>query len=118
VDWQWINLAIFAVLTAGIGGTLLVLSYVLGPRRPLPEKLDPYECGVPLLDTSRHRHTIQFYMVAIVFMLFDIEVVFLIPWAVGFQSMGLPGLIEMGVFVAVLGFGLLYIYRRGILEWE
>lgn len=117
MDWQWINLGIFAVLTLAIGGSLLVLSYALGPKRPLREKLDPYECGVPLLDTSRHRHAVQFYMVAIVFMLFDIEVVFLIPWAVVFQQMALPGLVEMGAFVGVLGFGLLYIYRRGILDW-
>ena len=118
VDWQWINLLIFVVLTLALGGGLLLLSSILGPRRPLREKLDPYECGVPLLDTSRHRHAIQFYMVAIIFMLFDIEVVFFIPWGVVYQTLALPGLIEMGLFVAVLAFGLVYVFRRGILDWK
>ena len=112
------NLAIFAGLSLAVGGGLLLVASWVSPRRPLREKLDPYECGAPLLDSSRHRHTIQFYMVAIVFMLFDIEVVFLIPWGVVFRSFPVPGLIEMGLFVAVLAFALLYVYRRGILDWK
>lgn len=118
MNWEWINLGIFAGLSLAIGGALLVLSWWLGPKRPLPEKLDPYECGVPLLAPARERFNIKFYLVAIMFLLFDIEVVFLIPWAAVFKSLGVVGLLEMLVFGAVLVFALVYILRRGVLEWE
>jgi NADH-quinone oxidoreductase subunit A len=119
--WQWINLAIFVGLALSVGAGLLILSALVGPKRPLPEKLDPYECGVPQLDSSRHRFSVKFYLVAIMFMLFDIEVVFLLPWAVVYQKLSIPAaviLIEMLVFVAILVFGLLYVVRRGVVDWR
>jgi NADH-quinone oxidoreductase subunit A len=115
--WEWINFSIFVGLTLLIGGALLLMSWRLGPRRPLPEKLDPYECGVPLLDSSRQRFTVKFYLVAILFMLFDIEAVFLIPWGVVYQALASP-LAAMFVFLGVLGFGLVYVIRRGVLDWN
>jgi NADH-quinone oxidoreductase subunit A len=109
-------------LTVFVGATILALSALLGPRRPKEEKLDPYECGVPILDSARERFTVHFYLVAIMFMLFDIESVFLIPWAVTYQEIlgqiGRWALLEVGVFVGILGFGLLYIWKRGLLKWS
>jgi NADH-quinone oxidoreductase subunit A len=115
---EYINFAVYVGLTLLVGLAILGLSALLGPKRPKEEKLDPYECGVPLLDSARERFTVHFYLVAIMFMLFDIESVFLIPWAVKYRQLGDTGLIGMAVFVGILGFGLLYIIRRGVLKWE
>lgn len=115
---EWTNFLVYVGLTLMVGAVILGLSALLGPKRPKDEKLDPYECGVPILDSARERFAVHFYLVAIMFMLFDIESVFLIPWAVMYQSLGTPGLIQMGVFVGILGFGLFYIIRRGVLKAE
>jgi len=97
---------------------ILGLSHILGPRRVRREKMDPYECGVEPVASARERFSVHFYLVAILFILFDIEMVFLIPWAVLYKSLGVPGLAEVGIFVAVLGFGLAYLWKRKALEWE
>jgi NADH-quinone oxidoreductase subunit A len=110
------NFLVFVGLTLVVGASILGLSALLGPKRPKDEKLDAYECGAPILDSARERFAIHFYLVAIMFMLFDIESVFLIPWAVLYKSLGTTGLIEMGIFVGILGFGLVYIIRRGVLK--
>jgi NADH-quinone oxidoreductase subunit A len=115
---EWTNFTVYTILTLVVGFSILGLSSLLGPKRPKPEKLDPYECGVPVLDSARERFSVHFYLVAIMFMLFDIESVFLIPWAVMYKSLGTAALVQMGIFVGVLGFGLLYIVRRGVLKWE
>ena len=109
---------IYAVLVALTGAALLSASRFLGPHAPRREKESPYECGVPLLGSSRERFSIQFYLIAILFVLFDIETVFLVPWAVMYRSLGLFGLIEMLVFMALLGLGFLYAWKRGGLDWE
>lgn len=120
----WVALAVFAGLIMATGLAMIGMSQWIGPRRthsrggaPLEGKFDPYECGVPLLGSSRERFSVHFYVVAILFILFDLETVFLIPWALA----GAPTALwfaEMAGFVAVLGFGLLYVWRRGVLEWE
>lgn len=115
---EWTNFLVFTGLTLFVGAAILGLSALLGPKRPSDEKLDAYECGAPVLDSARERFTVHFYLVAIMFMLFDIESVFLIPWAVIYKSMGTAALWEMGIFVGILGFGLLYIIRRGVLKWD
>ena len=115
---QWTNVAIYAAVIIGLGGVIILLSHVCGPRKRKPGKLDPYECGVQILSSTRERYSVHFYLVAILFILFDIETVFLIPWAVIFRKLGTTGLIEMGVFIAVVGFGLIYVWRRGALDWE
>ena len=115
---EWLNFLLYVGMAIALGAGLLFVSSLLSPKRPKAEKLDPYECGVPQLGSSRERFSVHFYLVAIMFMLFDIESVFLIPWAVMFKSLGMAGVIEMSVFVGVLGFGLLYIWRRGVLDWE
>jgi NADH-quinone oxidoreductase subunit A len=111
-------LAVYTVVALAVGVVLLVASELIGPRRRDPEKATTYECGVPLFDTAREPFTIKFYLVAILFILFDIETVFLIPYAVIFKELGLIGLIEMGAFLLVLAGGLVYCWRRGALEWD
>ncbi len=109
---------IFGVLTVGVGAAVLFLSETFGPRRRDPEKSAIYECGVPLLDTAHQPFTVKFYLFAILFILFDIETVFLFPYAVLYRELGLFGLVEMLFFLIVLGFGLVYCWKRGALEWE
>jgi len=115
---EWANVGLYFLIVTGLGAGIVVASRLLGPRRPAPEKLDAYECGVPVITSPRQRLSVHFYLVAILFILFDIETVFLIPWAVLFRPLAVPGLIEMGVFLGVVGFGLVYVWRRGALEWE
>lgn len=112
----WAALAIFGAMMTGVCVAMIVMTRLLGPRRPAAGKQEPYECGVPLLDDTRHRFSVRFYVLAILFILFDIEIVFLMPWAVA--ARGWRGFAEMAVFVAVLGFGLVYAWIRGALEWE
>lgn len=97
---------------------MLALTVLLGPRRYQKSKFTPYECGVPQLQGSRGRLPVKYYLVAILFVLFDIEVVFMFPWAVIYRELGVYGLIEMVVFVLILGFGLLYAWMRGALRWD
>jgi NADH-quinone oxidoreductase subunit A len=102
------------VLTAA---GMLGLPLLLNPRRPSEEKESTYECGVPLFGEARQKVSIKFYVVAILFVLFDIETVFLFPWAVVYRELGIVVVAEMFVFLGVLAFGLLYAWRRGGLEW-
>ena len=103
------------------GVTMIAGSHFLGPRRPTDVKDRPYESGMPPLGTAHERFSVKFYLVAMLFIVFDIETVFLIPWAVAFKS--LPGsagllMIEMFAFMLVLGAGYLYIWKRGALQWD
>lgn len=116
MDWAYV--AIYLGLITALASGLTFSAYFLGPWRPNPDKQDPYECGVPLVGGTRERFSVRFYLVAIMFILFDIETVFLIPWAVLHKSLGVLGLIEIGIFFAVLGFGLAYLWLRGGLEWD
>ncbi|HTF56231.1 MAG TPA: NADH-quinone oxidoreductase subunit A [Planctomycetota bacterium] len=115
---EWGAVALYFGIVVALGGGIIAASRLLGPRRPAPEKLDAYECGVPVISSPRQRLSVHFYLVAILFILFDIETVFLIPWAVLFRKLGGPGLLEMGLFLGVVGFGLVYVWRRGALEWD
>ena len=115
---EWLHVAVYAGAVVGLGIALLAAASAFGPRNPKASKLDAYECGVPVLSSPRERFSVHFYLVAILFILFDIETVFLIPWAVLVRSLGVAGLAEMGVFLAVVVFGLAYVWRRGALEWE
>jgi NADH-quinone oxidoreductase subunit A len=114
----WTNVAVYAALVVGLGVFLTGFSALLGPRRPRPGKGEPYECGAPTLSSTRERFSVHFYLVAILFILFDIETVFMVPYAVLYRKLGVPGLVEMGLFVGVLTFGLAYLWKRGALEWD
>ena len=97
---------------------LLGAQRLLAPRRPAADKLTPYECGVPPLGSAHQRLPIKFYLVAVLFLLFDIEVVFLFPWSVLFSKLGWIGLAQMLIFLGVLELALVYVWLKGALEWE
>ena len=114
--------AVYAVLVLLTGVGMLGLGRMLGPRRQRAGKATPYECGVPLFQGARHKFSVRFYLVAILFVLFDIETVFLIPWAVTYREL-LPQLgffivAEMFVFMGILVAGFIYAWRRGGLDWD
>lgn len=115
---EWTNAALYIGLVVATAVGMLVVSALLGPRRHRPEKDEVYECGVTPFSSARERFPVHFYLVAILFILFDIEMVFMIPYAVLYRQMGFPGLAEVGVFLAVLGFGLMYVWKRKALEWD
>lgn len=109
------------LVAVGVSAALVFLSYLLGPRRSSPQKDAPYECGVTPIGSARERFPIKFYLVAMLFIIFDIETVFLYPWAVTYRSSGgmmLFNLVEMTVFVAILFVGYFYVWKRGAFEWE
>jgi NADH-quinone oxidoreductase subunit A len=111
---------ILMMLIAGIGFAVftLVASHFLGTRVNDPAKLGPYECGITPVGSARERFHTRFYLVAMLFIVFDIETVFLYPWAIVFKQLGMFGLIEMAVFVAILLLGLVYVWGKGALEWD
>jgi NADH-quinone oxidoreductase subunit A len=90
----------------------------MGPKRDENAKGEPYECGVDQIEPPRGRLPIKYYLVAVLFLLFDVEAVFLYPWAVVYRGLGLFGLVEMGIFLTVLLLGLVYVWKRGALEWD
>jgi NADH-quinone oxidoreductase subunit A len=107
------------IAAAGTVAFIFVLvSRFVGPRNPNSIKNSTYECGVEPKGTARHRFSVKFYLVAMLFILFDIEVAYLYPWAVLFRELGVFGLVEMGIFVFILLVGLMYAWRKGALEWE
>ena len=116
------NVAYAAVLVS-FGIAVLVVGILLGagallrPRRPTPVKEEPFECGNPASGPAWGRFSVKFYLTAILFIVFDVEVVFLYPWAVVFRPLGLFGFVEMAIFVLVLGLGFVYVWRKGALEW-
>ena len=96
----------------------IIISAAVGCQKPSAEKLSTYECGIEPTGTARERFSVKFYLIAMMFVVFDIEVVFLYPWAVAFKSLKIFGLIEMGIFIVILLFCYVYIWKRGGLEWE
>ena len=109
---------IFLAVAGGFGLVLLVLGWVLGPRRPDVEKVSPYECGFEAFEDSRTKFDVRYYLVAILFIIFDLEIAFLFPWAVSLDTIGGFGLLSMAVFLAVLVIGFIYEWKKGALEWD
>jgi NADH-quinone oxidoreductase subunit A len=95
-----------------------VLSRLIGQKKPTEVKLAPYECGMPPVGSARERFSVKFYIIAMLFIVFDIEVVFMYPWAVMFKRLGMFGFVEMGVFILILLVGYIYVWKKGALEWE
>ena len=106
------------VIAVGFAVGAVLLSNVLGPRRPNKVKNQPYECGIDPVGDARLRFPVKFYVIAMLFILFDIEAIFLYPWAVMFQQLRLFGLIEMLAFLGFLVMGYIYLWKRGALEWD
>ncbi len=96
----------------------VLLSQFLGPKRPSPEKSAPYECGMPAVGDARERQSVKFYLVAMIFLLFDIEVAFLYPWAIAFRDLGMVGLLQITTFIALLATGYIYVWRKGAFDWS
>ena len=113
----WLSILITIALGAGFGVVAILLSSLLGPRNPTPEKLAPYECGMPPVGDARERQSVKFYLIAMIFLLFDIEVAFLYPWALAMRQLSWPGLIQIVVFFLILVVGYIYIWRKGVLDW-
>ncbi len=109
---------IFLLVAAGLGVVLLALGLALGRGSKDSRKLSPYECGFEAFEDSRMRFDVRYYLVAILFIIFDLEIAFLFPWAVSLDRIGLFGLIAMGIFLAVLVVGFIYEWRKGALEWD
>jgi NADH-quinone oxidoreductase subunit A len=109
---------VFMVLGGGVGTAFTLLNSVLGPRRPNPVKREPYECGLPSEVTRNFRFGISFYLIAMLFILFDIEVIFLYPVAIQLKAFGTFALVETIVFIALLLVAFVYVWRRGALEWR
>jgi len=109
---------IIAGLAIALAGALTFVSIYIGPRRPSAAKLAPYECGIVPVTPARQRFPVKFYLMAMLFIVFDIETIFLYPWAVWLKHLKVFGFWEMLVFVAVLFLGLVYIWRKGVLEWD
>jgi NADH-quinone oxidoreductase subunit A len=113
----WLGVVIMVVLGVGFAGTMIGLSVLLGPKNPTPEKLAPYECGMPAVGDARERQSVKFYLVAMIFLLFDIEVAFLYPWAMALRDLGWNGFLQVVLFMALLLFGYIYVWRKGALDW-
>lgn len=116
--WSYLPIVVMAVIALGFVVTTMVATHYLGPRRKSVVKDDPFECGIEVKGNARTPFSIKYFLVAILFVLFDVEVIFMYPWAVNFKSLGLFGLIEMFSFMALMIVGLIYIIRRGALKWE
>jgi NADH-quinone oxidoreductase subunit A len=114
---DWLLILLLMVLAVGFGGVSVLLSRILGPKNPTPEKLAPYECGMPAVGDARERQSIRFYLIAMIFLLFDIEVAFLYPWALALPSLGWGGYLQVVLFTAVLAAGYVYVWKKGALDW-
>lgn len=116
--WEYLPVILTFCFVGFVALAMVGLSAFFGPHKPSKEKLAPYECGVPPRGDARLRYPVKFYLVAMLFILFDIEAVFLYPWAVIYKELRLFGLVETGVFLVILLLGLLYIIKKGILDFE
>jgi NADH-quinone oxidoreductase subunit A len=111
-------IALMVVLSIGLAGLILVISRIFGPHDPTSRKTAPYESGMKPIGPGTRRMPVKFYLVAVLFILFDIEVIFILPYAVVFRGLGLYGLAVMGLFTLILTIGLIYEWKKGALEWE
>ena len=106
------------VMAVGFGGVSVLLGRLLGPRNPTPEKSAPYECGMPAVGDARERQSIRFYLIAMIFLLFDIEVAFLYPWALALRALGWAGYVQVVLFTLVLVAGYIFVWKKGALDWS
>jgi NADH-quinone oxidoreductase subunit A len=111
-------IAILLVIALGLAAVLLWLPSKLGPKRPDPEKLSPYECGMPPVGDARERFNILYYIIGMEFIIFDVEIAFLYPWAVTFKEMKGVAFLGMSIFLAIIALSLVYAWKRGALQWE
>ncbi len=115
---EYFPILVFLVIAAGMGGVLLLAGGILGSRNPSRAKNAAFECGFEAFDDSRMKFDVRFYLVAILFIIFDLEIAFLFPWAVVLDEIGMTGLIAMSIFLLILVIGFVYEWKKGALEWE
>jgi len=115
---EYIPVLIMLLLAVATAVGMLVATTLIGPKKEFADKMEPFECGESPIVSPKQRFSVKFYLVALFFVIFDIEAVFVYPWAVLFRELGLFGFIEMMIFISILAIGLIYVWRRGALEWE
>ena len=115
---QYLPVLLFILVGVAVGVVPLVLGYVLGPNRPDDAKNSPYECGFEAFEDARMKFDVRFYLIAILFILFDLEIAFLLPWAVALQDVGTTGFVAVLIFLTVLVVGFAYEWKKGALTWE
>jgi NADH-quinone oxidoreductase subunit A len=113
----WLPILIMIGLGTGFAVFNIGLGKLVGPKRPTAEKLAPYECGMPPVGDARDRHPVQFYLVAMIFLLFDIEIAFLYPWALALRELRWTGFIQLIIFFLILTAGYVYVWRKGVFNW-
>ena len=115
---EYFPILVFLDVATGLGLALLAIGQLISPSRPGAEKGSPYECGFEAFEDARARFDVRYYLIAILFIVFDLEIAFVFPWALVFRELGVFGLVEMGVFLALLVIGFVYVWKKGALEWE
>jgi NADH-quinone oxidoreductase subunit A len=114
----WFPIVVTLVLAGVIVGVMVTINSILGPKRPSPIKGEAFECGNPPSGSAWGRFSVRFYLTALLFLVFDVEVIFLYPWAVELRELGMLGFVEVLVFIAILFVGLIYAWERGALDWD
>lgn len=115
---NYLPVFIFIIVGAVVGGVMIAIGFMMGPHRPDDEKLSPYECGFEVFEDARMKFDVRYYLVAILFIIFDLEIAFLFPWAVVLKEIGVFGYAAMAVFLGILVVGFIYEWKKGGLEWE
>jgi NADH-quinone oxidoreductase subunit A len=115
---EYLPILMFLFVAIVIACALLVIGWLLGPKKPDAEKLSPYECGFEAFEDARMRFDVRYYLVAILFIIFDLEIAFLFPWAVVFKEIGITAIVAMAIFLGILVIGFIYEWKKGALEWE
>jgi NADH-quinone oxidoreductase subunit A len=115
---NYLPVLIFIVIGLGMGAIMITLGFVLSPHKPDSEKLSPYECGFEAFGDARMKFDVRYYLVAILFIIFDLEIAFLFPWAIVLSDIGMFGYVAMLIFLGILVIGFIYEWKKGALEWE
>ena len=115
---EYLPVILFILVGVAVGVVPQVLGFLLGPSRPDPAKNSPYECGFEAFEDARMKFDVRYYLVAILFILFDLEIAFLFPWAVALHDIGMSGFLAMMMFLAILVVGFIYEWKKGALDWE
>ena len=115
---EYLPVLLFLIVSGGIGVALLIAGALLSPKKPSAEKFAPYECGFEAFEDARMKFDVRYYLIAIQFIVFDLEIAFVFPWAVVFRDLGVFALVEMGIFLGLLVLGFAYAWKKGALEWE
>ena len=115
---DYLSIILFLIIALGLSVAFIVINFILSPKKPDPEKLSAYECGFEPFDDSRMEFDVRFYLVAILFIIFDLEIAFLFPWAISLGSIGLLGFCSMMIFLFILTVGFIYEWKKRALDWE